>query len=54
MTVEGVRTAKAIYEVITKHNIYAPIFKSVYQVLYEGVNAVDVIPMLLSSEGKIE
>ncbi len=54
MTVEGVRTAKAVYEVIKKNNIYAPIFTAVYKVLYEDAVAKDIIPTLLASEGKTE
>lgn len=35
-TVEGVRTAKIVHNVATKHNISMPICEEVYQILYEG------------------
>jgi len=36
MVAEGVKTAKAVHELLQKHQITAPICTTVYEILYEG------------------
>lgn len=38
-SVEGYITTKAVYELIKKHNIDAPLIKMIYEVLYKGMPA---------------
>lgn len=53
-TVEGIRTAKIIYEFAKKKNIEMPIVESVYKVLYEGEKPSVEIKKLMSRELKNE
>lgn len=53
-TVEGVRTAKVIYEIAKEQHIYMPLINEIYQVLYEGKepkqSAIDLMNISLKSE----
>ncbi len=53
-TVEGVRTAKVIYEISKEKNIYMPLINEIYQVLYEdkepNQSAIDLMNLSLKSE----
>lgn len=53
-TIEGARTCKSAYEFVKKHGIYAPIFESVYKVLYEGEDVKVAISSILDREVKPE
>ena len=46
MVVEGARTCLAIYEIINKLDIDAPIITAVYKVLYEKVPVIDSLSEL--------
>jgi len=52
--IEGVATAKGAFELITKHNIYAPIVMAVYQILYTQASINGVIEVLLSNQQQQE
>lgn len=53
-TVEGIRTAKVVYELAKKHNIEMPIIEAVYKVLYENAlpreAVADIMRRSLKSE----
>lgn len=53
-TVEGVRTAKVVYEEAQRQNIDMPITEEVYRVLYEGKKPSDAIRDLMSRDLKSE
>lgn len=53
-TVEGIRTAKIIYELAKEKDIDMPIVRSVYQVLYEGRSPKEIIYELMTRELKKE
>ena len=53
-TVEGIRTAKIIYELAKEKNIDMPIVKGVYQILYENRKPHDVVYELMTRELKKE
>ncbi len=53
-TVEGVKTAKTVYEMAKKHGISMPITEQVYQVLYENKNPKEAIVALMSRNLKSE
>lgn len=53
-TVEGVRTAKVIHEIATKHHISMPIINEIYQVLYEGKEPATSAKDLMLRELKAE
>jgi len=44
---EGVYTTKAIYEIAKKYNIYTPIAKEVYKIIYTGKKPVESLKDLL-------
>lgn len=48
MTVEGIRSAKAAYELSRKNKIYMPIVTEVYKVLYEGKPITQVVRDLMT------
>ena len=52
--VEGYKTSKAVYLIIKRDEIRAPIFEAVYQVLYENQPPRDVIYNLMTSPSKFE
>lgn len=54
MVVEGVRTAKAVYDLINKLNIDAPIITAVYKVIYEHLLPAQAVAQLFSREFKEE
>lgn len=54
MVVEGVATCKAAFELAAKQNVEMPITNAIYQVIYEGKKASDVIGELMSRSGKSE
>lgn len=53
-TVEGVRTAKAVYENAKRLGIEMPIVNEIYQVLYEGKNPKDSAKVLMLRDLKSE
>lgn len=54
MVAEGIYTAKAVKQIITKHNINAPICQAVYQMLYEKQKPRDAVAWLCSQPLKNE
>ena len=54
MTVEGVWTTKAGYELAQRCGVDMPITKAIYQVLYEGHQAHDVVALLMARDGRSE
>lgn len=52
--VEGVTTAKAVWQLIKKYNIYAPIVEEVYQVIYENKSADKAVKDLLARPPETE
>ena len=54
MVVEGVRTTKAVYDLVNKLNIEAPIIKAVYRVIYEHLLPAQAVTQLFSREFKDE
>jgi len=52
--VEGVQTAREVYELATSRGIDMPITHAVYQILYEGLKPADAVQSLLSREQKAE
>lgn len=53
-TVEGVRTAKIVYEMAKKHNIEMPIIEAVYSVLFEDKKPNEIVYQLMTRELKKE
>ncbi len=54
MVAEGVKTSKAAYELSKKVGVEMPITEAVYQVLYNGVNPIEALKMLLTRTLKPE
>jgi glycerol-3-phosphate dehydrogenase (NAD(P)+) len=54
LTVEGYSTAEAVYKLAQKHNIDMPLVFATYRVLYEGVDAKDMVKQLMQRELKSE
>ena len=54
MAVEGVWTTKAGYELAQRCGVDMPITKAIYQVLYEGHQAHDVVALLMARDGRSE
>lgn len=54
MVVEGVRTAKAVYDLVNELNIEAPIITAVYKVVYEHLAPMSAVNGLFSREFKDE
>lgn len=54
MVVEGISTAKAIYDVSQEKNIYMPITNVIYKILYEDMNFKDAIEDLMGKTAKSE
>lgn len=52
MVAEGVNTARVAHEIITAHNIDAPIFEAVYRVLHEDESPTSALKTLMSLEPK--
>ena len=53
-TVEGIRTAKIIYEIAKENNIEMPIIESVYAVLFEDKKPNEAVYQLMTRELKKE
>ena len=53
-TVEGIRTAKVVYELAKKHNIEMPIIEAVYKVLYENELPRDAVADIMRRSLKSE
>ncbi len=53
-TVEGVKSAKSVYEMAVQNNINMPITQEVYRILYENKKPSDAIESLMSRELKSE
>ncbi|MDO5027055.1 MAG: NAD(P)H-dependent glycerol-3-phosphate dehydrogenase [Tissierellia bacterium] len=54
MVVEGIPTAVALYEISKEKNIYMPITKVIYQILYENLSLYDAAISLMSRADKEE
>lgn len=52
--VEGVATAKAVIELAQRHSVELPICEAVHAVLFEGLDPIDAIGMLMSRPQKPE
>lgn len=52
--VEGVATTKAVMELARKHNVEMPICEAVHAVLFDGLDPVDAIGLLMSRPQKQE
>lgn len=52
--VEGVATTKAVMELAQRHNVELPICEAVHAVLFEGLDPIDAIGMLMSRPQKPE
>lgn len=52
--VEGYSTAQAVYKLAKKHEVDMPLVFATYKVLYEGVDARDVVKELMQRELKSE
>ncbi len=49
-TVEGIETVKAVYEIVRKRNIYAPVSEAVFKVVIEGKSIKETVKELLLRE----
>lgn len=54
MVVEGARSAVAAHQIIQKHNIYAPIIESVYDIIYNKKDPRQRISELMQNDLKVE
>lgn len=54
MVVEGARSAVAAHELIKKHNLYAPIIESVYDIIYHKQDPRERISKLMKNDLKEE
>lgn len=54
MVVEGAYTIKAAYELSIKHDVYMPITKELYKVLYKGKKPLDSVSKLMLKRQKHE
>ncbi len=54
MVAEGVPTVKAIYNSATKLKIEMPIVEGIYKIIYEGINAKDMVSELMTRDLKEE
>lgn len=54
MVVEGARSAVAAHQIIKKHNIYAPIIESVYDIIYHKKDPEQRIMELMKNDLKLE
>ena len=54
MVAEGLPTSKALYNIIKKYSLRAPIFTELYALLYENNNVKDLLPTFMSRELKSE
>ena len=54
MVVEGATTIKAAYELSKKYNVYMPITKELYRVLYEGKDPLESVSKLMLKRQKHE
>ena len=54
MVAEGVETAKAVYELAKKHNVYMPISKEVYNIIYKNKSPSKAVADLMTRKVKAE
>lgn len=54
MVVEGISTAKALYEISKEKEIYMPITSVIYSILYEGMNFTEATECLMNKDAKSE
>ena len=54
MVAEGLPTSKALYNIIKKYSLRAPVFTELYALLYENNNVKDLLPTFMSRELKSE
>ena len=54
MVVEGVRVLQSAYEIANKYDLYLPIIKTAYKVLFEKLNVNDAIETILTAKLKSE
>ena len=54
MVAEGLPTSKALYNIIKKYYLRAPVFTELYALLYEDNNVKDLLPTFMSRELKSE
>ena len=54
MVAEGVKTTRAVYDLVTQLGVEMPILEQVYQVLYEGKDCTMAVEDLLSRDLKAE
>ena len=54
MVAEGLPTSKALYNIIQKYSLRAPVFTELYALLYENNNVKDLLPTFMSRELKSE
>ena len=54
MVVEGVNTAKAVYDLSKKYNVEMPITESINQVLFEGKDVKKAVMELMLRVGRSE
>jgi len=52
--VEGVATTKSVIDLARKHRVEMPITEAVHAVLFDGVDPIDAIAMLMTREPKAE
>lgn len=53
-TVEGYYAAKMAYELSLKHDVYAPIITTCYELLYNGISITDIVKELMTRPFKEE
>lgn len=54
MVVEGIPTAKALYEISKEKNIYMPVTEVIYKVLYEDLDINEAVNNLMTKDLKAE
>lgn len=54
MVAEGVNTAKAVYSIASRQNIELPITESIYDIIYNGVEPIKSVDMLMNRKFKSE
>lgn len=54
MVAEGLPTSKALYNIIQKYSLRAPVFTELYFLLYENNNVKDLLPTFMARELKSE
>jgi len=54
MVAEGVRTAKAVYEIAVKNNLDVPITECIYEIIYKDLSPEGSVKKLMSRKFKPE